>query len=99
MKHCIASRVTFSNIMRMLNRGQNKKKQKCFSLHRKFLCNKKSSAKDAHSRARKMLLSQPRSARESACGLFVLRGKKESRSDIGGPAGFLYAKDTSYKGT
>ena len=46
-----------------------------FLLHRKFLCNKKSSAKDAHSRARKMLLSQPRSARESACGLFVLHGK------------------------
>ena len=32
----------------------------------------KSSAKDAHSRVRKMKLSQPRQTRESACGLFVL---------------------------
>ncbi len=33
----------------------------------------KRTAKDAHLRVRKMLLSQPRSARESASGLFVLK--------------------------
>ena len=43
----------------------------------------KSSAKDAHSRARKMLLPQPRSARESACGLFVLiYGRTDNESEF-----------------
>ena len=37
-------------------------------------CKVKTLREEAHSRVMKMLLTQPRSARESASGLFVLRG-------------------------